>query len=295
MTPYRDTIAKLSALYPQGEASALARMLFEVRFGLTQTDLLLGKDSNLSEKDTKELHNIVERLLKNEPIQYILGECEFCGLSIGVAPGVLIPRPETQELVEWICEECRPQLASNTLQDLKEPDVLDIGTGSGCIALALDHQGFNVEAWDVSKEALHIAKQNATRLGINVHFELKDILQITDTRQTYSVIVSNPPYICQREASDMESNVLDHEPHLALFVPDDDPLLFYRAIANFAQKALMPGGRLFFEINRAYSRETSEMLSQKGFNNIETRQDQFGNPRMIMATKPHTQPASSQL
>ena len=286
MTPYRDTIHALAELYPQGEASALARMVFEERFGMSQTDLLLGKDSNLSANDRAELHNIVARMLKNEPIQYVLGETEFCGLRIAVGPGVLIPRPETEELAEWITSqhtEPRPQR------------VLDIGTGSGCIALALASRGFQVEAWDVSPEALAIARSNAERLGLNVRFDLKDILHTKAAETRYDVIVSNPPYICQREAIDMERNVLDHEPALALFVPDDDPLLFYRSIARFARTALVPGGHLFFEINRAYSHETKLMLEQECFINIELRNDQFNNPRMIKAAKPHTPPTVPQL
>ena len=287
MTPYRETLHALASLYPQGEASALARMVFEERFGLSQTDLLLGKDSNLSANDLAELHNIVARLQKNEPIQYVLGETAFCGLHIGVGPGVLIPRPETEELVEWITAHYAGQ----------QPPlrVLDIGTGSGCIALALASRGFHVEAWDVSPEALTIARGNAERLHLDVQFVQEDILQAKATDACYDILVSNPPYICQREACDMERNVLDHEPALALFVPDDDPLLFYRAIARFAHEALTPGGCLFFEINRAYSYETKCMLEREGFIDIELRNDQFNNPRMLKATKPHKQTAVPQL
>lgn len=292
MSLYRDTVSQLSALYPTGEATALARMLFEERFGLSQTDLLLGKDSNLSADDLKEVQDIVARLLKNEPMQYILGYTDFCGLRIGVAPGVLIPRPETQELVEWIVE-AKDEMPAPQRLEAEKTHVLDIGTGSGCIALALASKGYDVEAWDVSKEALRIAQANAESLGLSVHFEQKDILQISSTRphsSSPSIIVSNPPYICQHEAADMERNVLDHEPPIALFVPDNDPLLFYRAIARFAQHNLKPGGFIYFEINRAYNHETKFMLEQEGFVDIELRNDQFGNPRMMKATKPHTQP-----
>lgn len=281
MSLYHSIICQLSAIYPEGEAKALARMLMEERFHLSLTDILMGKDSELSLNERTECQNIVTRLLKNEPIQYILGETEFCGLRIGVEPGVLIPRPETAELVEWISGSRPPRQPDG---ESRPPRVLDIGTGSGCIALALASRGFDVEAWDVSEDALRIARKNASSLGLDVRFHREDILQ-TGVRSTrpYSIIVSNPPYICQREASDMERNVLDYEPSLALFVPDDDPLLFYRAIARFARQALAPQGLLFFEINRAYSLETKQMLEEEGFTGIEIRQDQFGNDRMMKA------------
>lgn len=274
MSPYQDTIRQLSAIYAQGEAKALARMLFEDRFGFTVTDILLGKDNDLSANEREELQNIVSRMLKNEPIQYILGHTEFCGLNLHVAPGVLIPRPETAELVEWIKSE-------NT----KESSVLDVGTGSGCIALALAKNGFTVEGWDISEEALTIARRNAEQLDIDVRFIKEDVLHLSKDsgRKTFDIIVSNPPYICLKEAEEMEHNVLDYEPHTALFVPDNDPLLFYRAIAEYATTHLAPNGQLFFEINRAFSKETARMLQGKGFGNIEIRQDQYGNDRMIKA------------
>lgn len=301
MSFYQDITHQLQTVYPPGEASALVRLIMEERFGLSQTDLLLGKDSNLSANDREVLQNIVARLLKNEPIQYILGETEFCGLRLKVAPGVLIPRPETAELVEWIESSQHAPVTISEGQkaesERRQLSLLDIGTGSGCIALALASRGFKVEAWDVSDEALSIARDNATRLGLNVAFRKQDILDnsLLQNRCTlsedntsisptlYDVIVSNPPYICHREKKEMEANVLDYEPHLALFVPDDDPLLFYRAIARFATVALRPSGYLYFEINRAYSEETKQMLLSLGFQDVKIRHDQFDNPRMIRA------------
>lgn len=276
MSYYRHALQQLSTIYSPGEASSLVRLIFEERFGLSLTDILLGKDNNLSANEGKELQNIVERLLKNEPIQYILGYTTFCGLRLKVAPGVLIPRPETEELVEWIVADY-PQR--------KGLRILDIGTGSGCIALALAHGGCDVEAWDVSVEALAIAWENAELTGQNVLFCKKDILQefSDDEAPRYDVIVSNPPYICQHEAADMECNVLDYEPHQALFVPDDDPLLFYRAIVRFARRTLTEGGALYFEINRAYVSEMLEMLAFEGFGELEARKDQFDNDRMLKA------------
>jgi len=279
----RETTHRLAAVYPEGEAAALARWVMEERFGLSLTDIMLDKDNDLSSFEQQELQNITERLLQKEPIQYILGHTTFCGLNINVAPGVLIPRPETQELVEWIVGDYPPAKRTQT-------HVLDIGTGSGCIALALAHQAFRVEAWDVSHEALQIAQKNAQAMKFDVLFRQKDILQEVllegkqEASRSYDIIVSNPPYICQQEAKDMDNNVLEHEPHLALFVPDNDPLLFYRNIARFATMHLSAGGRLYFEINRAYGTEICQMLSKLGFEDITLRNDQFDNPRMVRAT-----------
>lgn len=288
MSIYRDSIQQLCTVFPQGEASAMVRIVMEERFGLSQTDLLLGKDNELSANDISELQIIVGRLLKSEPLQYVLGYTGFCNLKIRVAPGVLIPRPETEELVRWIDESdgnerARKESDGND-KNPRRAKVLDIGTGSGCIALALASQGFEVEAWDVSEQALSIARSNAEALGLKVSFRLADILDSECVAANkYDIIVSNPPYICEKEKSDMDSNVLDYEPHLALFVPDSDPLLFYRAIAQFAHKSLNKEGLIFFEINRSYANETVRMLQDTGFSSIELKHDQFGNARMIKA------------
>lgn len=281
MKQLHDITRQLSSAYPAGEAAALARWVMEERFGLTLADLMMDKDNDLSPLQLQDLQNITERLLQKEPIQYILGQTTFCGLAFRVQPGVLIPRPETQELVEWICQET-PDGERNDRR------VLDIGTGSGCIALSLASRGFKVEAWDISEEALKIARDNASRLALDVNFRKEDILQKDlsgSCESTFDVIVSNPPYICQREAQEMDSNVLDHEPHLALFVPDDDPLLFYRHIAQYAARHLAPGGRIYFEINRAFAHETCRLLESYGFTEVEVRNDQFDNPRMIRAIR----------
>lgn len=279
MKVLRQLTQSLSAVYPDGEASAMARWVMDERFGLSLTDLMLDKDNTLSSFQLQELQNITERLLRKEPIQYVLGQTAFCGLTLHVEPGVLIPRPETQELVEWISEAYAPEIRPETR-------VLDIGTGSGCIALSLASRGFGVAACDVSPEALRIAKDNASRLGLDVDFFQTDILQTSKEEQQsgdFDLIVSNPPYICQQEAVDMEANVLEHEPHLALFVPDDDPLLFYRHIAQFATTHLRRHGALFFEINRAYGEEVCKMLQTRNFDGVQLRNDQFDNPRMVRA------------
>ena len=268
-------VQRLQQTYPPGEARALYRMVMEMRFGLSQTDLMLGKDTLLSANDRNKLEEIIQRLMQKEPVQYILGQAEFCGHIFHVAPGVLIPRPETAELVQWI------------LSTMPSPDrpfcrLLDVGTGSGCIAISLSLEGFPVTASDISPESLAIAQKNAEFLQAKIDFVSEDILHSRhNNNEKWQLIVSNPPYICEREKADMDDNVLLYEPHLALFVPNDNPLLFYRAIAEYAQSHLAPSGMLFFEINQIYGNELISMLSEMKFDDIELRQDQFGNPRFI--------------
>lgn len=301
---YRSCVNRLTAIYPSGEAQAIVRLVLEDCFGLTLTDVICGKVNDLSAEDRKLLEKIMKRLEKGTPVQYVLGQTSFCGHTFRVAPGVLIPRPETEELVEWILSPPSPprrvgseNMLSNGVQS-SVLSILDIGTGSGCIAisLALALPDSKVEAWDISKEALSMAQYNAEHLGAAVTFREVDVLQEVikapslgegrgGLQGAFDVVVSNPPYICQREAKDMEQNVLDHEPHIALFVPDDDPLLFYRAIARHGLQLLKSGGAIYFEINRAYASETSAMLRAMGYNNIKVREDQFGNPRMLRASK----------
>ena len=258
---------QLQAVFPEGEARAMARIVLEDGFGLQLTDVLMGKDSELSADDLEKLQNIVTRLLHGEPIQYVMGTARFCGHPFIVRPGCLIPRPETEELVQQV---------------LHHPgSVLDIGTGSGCIAITLALAGHTVTAWDVSEKALTIARENAQRLGADVFFEKKDILHIEHEKRLWDIMVSNPPYVRQSEATTMSPSVLEHEPHLALFVPDDDPLLFYRAIGQFALTHLNDGGKLFLETNQWLGQETTELLSSIGFKDVKLHKDQFGNNRMI--------------
>ena len=276
---YQELWHRLSEVYDAGEAKALARMLYEVRYGLGLGDLLMGRDEGVPQD---ELEQIVVRLEHQEPIQYVLGQADFCGRTFKVSPAVLIPRPETEELCQWVVEEVREQwrAAGEGLS------VLDIGTGSGCIAvtLAAELAEARVTAWDISEEALLVARENARRNGVSVSFEHHDALHATTTAQpTTDLIVSNPPYICNRERTAMEANVLEHEPHTALFVPDDDPLLFYRAIALYGREALKPGGRLYFEINPLYATSLSEMLRRMSYHDIAIKADQYGKQRMIRA------------
>lgn len=276
----RNITQRLLPCYPDGEARALARMVLEERFSLSMTDILMGKDKNLSAEDRKDLENIVARLLKNEPIQYILEHATFRSRNFHVEPGVLIPRPETEELVDWVVD-------SWDSSHKKRPRILDIGTGSGCIAisLALDIRHSVVSAIDISSEALTVARRNAEDLSAQVFFMQQDILHPEPTDERWDIIVSNPPYVRQLEAADMHENVLKHEPHLALFVSDQDPLLFYREICRFASQHLNPGGMLFFEINQYLATETVHLTEEFGFCNIEVRHDQYGNKRMLKCTK----------
>ena len=269
-----NQIHQLLSVYPPQEARALYMLVMEVAFGLTPTQVLLGKDKELSEDKQALLQNIISRLLRKEPVQYILGQADFCGHTFHVEPGVLIPRPETQELVNLISQQ-HPSPCS----------ILDIGTGSGCIAVSLALAGHHTTAFDISPDALRIARGNAERLSADVDFRQEDILHPSPTSRLWDVIVSNPPYICQREAQLMDSNVLDFEPHLALFVPDGDPLLFYRAIARYACRHLRAGGNLYFEINQAYPSETSSLTEHAGFCQVSVHQDMFGKPRFISAIK----------
>lgn len=263
----------------EGESSAIALLLLEETTGLSRMQLMMADRIDC---DEAALLRQAKRIAGGEPVQYVLGTADFCGLTFGVQPGVLIPRPETEELVQWTVETAQQMPADRPLR------VLDIGTGSGCIAVSLAHllPEAEVTALDVSDDALRIASANARRNGVQVHFQHLDIL--TEPLQgTYDIIVSNPPYICNSEAADMERNVLDHEPHLALFVPDADPLLFYRTIAQKALTHLRPSGALLFEINRAYGDATLCLLRTLGYANAELRQDQFGNDRMTKCKAPH--------
>ena len=288
---YHELWRPLTAVYDEREAQAVARMVLEVHFGLTMAEVLCGQMP-----DERELRQIQQRLLAGEPVQYVIGEAEFGGRRFCVAPGVLIPRPETYELCQWVIEERGDNEVRGTRYEVREMSprgerILDIGTGSGCIActLAAELPEAEVTAWDISEEALAIARENARRTQVHVSFEQVDILDprliAASPQNRYQVIVSNPPYICQKEQATMEHHVLDHEPHQALFVPDDDPLLFYRAIAQYGSHALTPGGSLFFEINPLYATELSALLSAMSYHDIEIRNDQFGKPRMIKATR----------
>ena len=284
---YPDLWRRLTPRYDDREAQAIVRLLLDERYGLSLTDLYSDKVTQLSPNDAQELEKMMQRLEKGEPVQYVLGTATFCGRQFRVAPGVLIPRPETEGLVRE--HSLAPRERSH-----HAPSILDIGTGSGCIAitLALDCPEAYVEAWDISEEALAIAQQNAEALGAKVVFRKVDILNPNQTPPPFGggwgAVFSNPPYICEKERKDMEAHVLDYEPATALFVPDDDPLLFYRHIADYAFTTLQHGGELLFETNPLYINKVEEMLREKGFVDITLQEDCFGKLRFVKALLPKT-------
>ncbi len=269
---------RLGCCYPIEETTALTRIISTEILDIPQSTFFLKDDVTLTPRQEMLLYSTIERLKKHEPIQYILGHCDFCGHTFKVTPDTLIPRPETSELVEWIAEE----------QKGNKVNILDIGTGSGCIAISLSCKlpGCNIAAWDISSGALAVAEENNRSNGSEVTFSQVDILAYQPQCEMFDIIVSNPPYIKENERKSMEANVLDWEPHTALFVPDNDPLLFYRAIAEKALVMLTPGGALYFEINRAHGAETVEMLQSLGYRKTELHKDLAGNDRMIKAIRP---------
>ena len=278
---YQELCKSLASRYPEREAKAVIRYLLEVGYGLSMADIISGAAESIP---SDEMGKKLRRLLNGEPVQYVIGKAEFGGRIFRVTPDVLIPRPETYELCQWVKEKEREER-----KEERDYSILDIGTGSGCIAitLALDMPQAKVEAWDISADALTVARENAQELQAKVKFEQVDVLSSLPAQGGlgWVSIISNPPYICQKEAIEMEQHVLDHEPHQALFVPDEDPLLFFRAIARLGQKALHKDGRLYFEINPAYHQELTKMLDEMGYSEIETRKDQFGRNRMIKAKR----------
>lgn len=281
-TPMKETLQKLktslSPLYSQGEIKSLTKIIFEHLLNYSQVDIIMHESDTLSDFIKGKIDKVIERLLTKEPIQYIFNDAYFQGLHLKVTPHTLIPRPETEQLVDIIVKE-------NPQQDLR---VLDIGTGSGAIAISLARSLHFpiVDAFDISKEALEVATENAKTLKTKVNFFHKDILtEPTPAQPLYDIIVSNPPYITETERDDMEANVLDYEPHLALFVPNEDPLRFYRAIAIYASKALTPGGRIYFEINQNFGKETADLLTQNCFEKALVIKDMYGLDRFVSATK----------
>ncbi len=261
---------KLAVIYGENEAKSMAYWSIESVLGLSQSDCIMKQLESVATEDCKRFLEIVARLENQEPIQYILGDCFFYSMRFEVNEHTLIPRPETEELVRWVLED-------------KFTSALDIGTGSGCIAISLaKNSAAQILALDISEKALEVAKRNAKTNKVDISFLKADILKVPSLNK-YDVIVSNPPYVLESEKEVMRSNVLKHEPHTALFVPDNNALLFYEAIAQFAQSHLNSSGKLFFEINEQKGKETQEMLQKKGFQEIEIRQDLQGKDRMVKA------------
>lgn len=271
---------QLSPIYSRQEIESISKLIFENILGFSRLQIHLNQHKTISEANLTQIKEILNRLSQFEPIQYILGETEFYGIRLKVNRGVLIPRPETEELVDWIISDCQQST----------PALLDIGTGSGCIPIAIvkNIPGASAEGWDISSDALAIANENAAINNIILILQHADILKsvLPENKNKFDIIVSNPPYVTNSERQLMQKNVLDYEPDIALFVPDNDALVFYRAIADLAIIRLKPGGHLYFEINERFGNETAELLVSKGFINILLKKDINGKYRMIKAERP---------
>ena len=289
-------IQELSAIYDSGEAESFFYLILEEKHKLKRIDLALNQELTFSKDEVVLWNSILKQLKKEVPVQYLLGKTSFYGLDFEVNPSVLIPRPETEELVDWIIQSQKLEVRSGKLKEKsKMISILDIGTGSGCIAISLAKNIPNAQVFaiDISEEALATAQKNAVKNQVEVDFIKTDILKTDDLKDLpassfhlptiFDIIVSNPPYVRELEKQEIKKNVLDNEPHLALFVKDNDALIFYRIIAELAQKKLSPNGELFFEINQYLGPEMIELLETMNFKNIELRKDIYGNDRMIKA------------
>lgn len=269
---------RLAPIYGSGESKAMIRLIFHALKGWNATDLIINEDREITPYILKKIDDILARLEKHEPLQYILGEARFYGMDLKVSPSVLIPRHETEELVDLIVKE-------NTAEDLK---VLDIGTGSGAIAIALSRnlKFSEVTAIDISPEAVKMAQENALALHARIKFEVRDVFAYQPSADSFDIIVSNPPYVAESEKKTMESNVLDYEPAGALFVSDSDPLIYYSRIAEISFSALRRGGKLYFEINPKFSSELRTMLEMQGFKEIDIIKDISHKDRFAKAVRP---------
>jgi release factor glutamine methyltransferase len=273
-------IQALLPIYDSGEAESFFYLILEEKKQLRRIDLALQPDLVFSDKEIQNWNSILEQLKLEIPVQYLLGKTHFYGLEFEVNENVLIPRPETEELVDWIVSDNQITKSASPLR------ILDIGTGSGCIAISLAKNIPNAEVFaiDISEKALATAQKNAENNQVNVTFIHKNILGTEDLEQQFDIIVSNPPYVRNLEKEEIKKNVLDNEPHLALFVEDNNALVFYRKIAELAQQSLSPNGQLFFEINQYLGKEMIALLEKMNFKNIELRKDIYGNDRMIKSS-----------
>jgi release factor glutamine methyltransferase len=277
----------LSPIYDAIEAESFFYLILEEKHKLKKIDLALNPDLTFSEEEVQMWESLLEQLKQEIPIQYLLGKTSFFGLDFEVNPAVLIPRPETEELVDWIIKSQKSEIGSQKIR------ILDIGTGSGCIAISLAKsiENATVFALDISEKALAKAQKNAEINGVTITFLQKNILEVVSLsaveglNQQFDIIVSNPPYVRELEKAEIKKNVLDFEPHLALFVSDNDALIFYKKIAELAQKNLTLNGELFFEINQYLGKEMTDLLEKMGFKNVELRKDIYGNDRMIRGSR----------
>lgn len=271
---YQQLYYRLKPIYGEREAKEIVLLMLEMGFGITMTDVVCGKLDEMNEAERVELERMMLRLERNEPVQYVLGQAYFDGDIYEVTPDVLIPRPETEALCRWIVEEWHG-----------EGRLLDCCTGSGCIAITLKKRcpQLSVDAYDLSSAALKVARRNAERLQQDIRLFQMDALNPIPATEKYDIIVANPPYICEREKQNMRLNVLQFEPHKALFVPDNDPLRFYTAITCYAADALKPGGRLYFEINPLFVDALKTMIRSLGFREIEVNRHFDDDQRMMKA------------
>jgi len=269
-------LKKLRSIYPESEASQITDWVMEYLTGSKKTERMFYKKTAITAAEEMQLHQLTDRLMQHEPVQYVLNEAWFCGLKFYVDENVLIPRPETEELVEWIIANCKFPI--NKLK------ILDIGGGSGCIAIALKRKLRKAEAWscDISEAALKVAEKNAANLGIDVKFLLLDFLnkEVRDRLTSFDIIVSNPPYVPEKDKNEMRPNVLKYEPATALFVPDNDALIFYRAIADFGKDHLSNNGVIYTEIHESSAEAVTELLKSNGYS-TELKKDMQGKDRMI--------------
>ncbi|TMM28633.1 peptide chain release factor N(5)-glutamine methyltransferase [Polaribacter aestuariivivens] len=278
---------KLSEIYPQTEIDSFFNIIIEEKLNLQRIDTVLKPNFVINNNIETDLKSITKRLQKEEPIQYILEKTTFYGYPFLVNKNTLIPRPETEELVEWVLKEIEEKRKKNKLENIS---ILDIGTGTGCIpiSLAKNLQKVTISAIDISSEALKIAKKNAVLNNVDINYIELNILKAEKLSESYDIIISNPPYVRQLEKKEIHNNVLKNEPHLALFVSNENPLIFYKKIADLAKNHLNKNGLLFFEINQYLGKETAEMLKKKGFSNIELKKDLFENDRMIKCSFKNT-------
>ncbi len=269
-------IQELLAVTDEAEAEQFFYMILEANKNLKKIDLALQPDLAFSPVEVAVFEGFLEKLKQNTPIQYLLGQANFYGLTFKVTPDVLIPRPETEELVEWLITDVHKGEKTNI-------KILDIGTGSGCIAISLakNLKNASITALDISPEALAIAQENTVRNQVAIDFITQNILETSTLKDQYDIIISNPPYVRELEKEEIKANVLDFEPHLALFVANDNALVFYKKIAQLAQNSLTKNGCLYFEINQYLGKETTDMLHNMGFQNIVLKQDIYGNDRML--------------
>lgn len=281
----------LKTIYPITEIDSFFFLLLEEYLGFRRVDIVLKSDFKITQENLNLLQSATKQLEQEVPLQYIIGKTEFYGLPFVVNKHVLIPRPETEELVAWVVSESSRFKTFNTstkqTTETKQLKILDIGTGSGCIPISLKKQlpFAKISAIDISKEALTVAKKNAVLNNVDIHFILQDILKTVALDQHYDIIISNPPYVRELEKKELKNNVLKNEPHVALFVENDNPLIFYSKIAELAKKYLNKNGLLFFEINQYLGTETIDLVNKKGLKNIQLKKDMFGNDRIIVASK----------